>query len=118
MATQNDLEMEGVENLEALAEREPCIEHLTLNNGLRIDHNYMSSVRTRVKLVWMKSVQVSGQNKVRRGVSLSSGNIHVEEIEDEHQEGSDPKESSNRQGAYIPTELEAGLLHKEMTSIN
>ena len=64
----------------------------------------MSSVSTRVKLVWMKSVQV-GQSQVRRGVSLSSGNIHVEEIEDEHQEGSDPKESANCQGVYIPTEL-------------
>lgn len=43
----------------------------------------MSSVHTRVKLVWMKSAQASGQSKVRR-VRLSSGNARVKEVEGEH----------------------------------
>lgn len=33
------------------------------------------------------------QRKVRRGMRLSPGNIHVEKVEDEHQEENDPKGS-------------------------
>lgn len=60
--------------------RESLVGHLTLNNGLHTEHNYLSSVFTKDKLVWMESPQVSVQGKVRK--EESSGNINIKKVED------------------------------------